>query len=287
MTNYDRFKAFYQTPTLWKGTLCGLKSFGLSQFKFDHDLEAQESLELPNIPHGTVLGKRAEYFFKFCVEQSTNYELIAHNLQIFKGNVTLGELDYVICEKNTGKLLHIELVYKFYCYDPNHREQKSSLVEPFHSTFSRYIGPNRRDNFLYKLERLRNHQLPLLHTPQAIETLKSLEINTAHVQQQVCFLAHVFIPQSHWQHAFKFINKKCIAGYYLEYSAFAKAETSHTYYAPEKYAWKMKPHALEQSFTHQEVKVLCAASLSRGFAPMLWLQTINGIYERFFVVKDS
>ena len=81
MTPYNRFRAFYQTASLWNGTLCGIKAFKLSQFKFVITTPAQQELELPVIPAGTVLGKRAEYFFKFCVEQSDNYELLVHNIR--------------------------------------------------------------------------------------------------------------------------------------------------------------------------------------------------------------
>ncbi|MDP5102124.1 MAG: DUF1853 family protein [Nonlabens sp.] len=287
MDNYNRFAAFYKTASLWNDNLCGLRIFKLSQFKFDLDLDAKESLELPAIPHGTLLGKRAEYFFKFCVEQSTNYELVTHNLQIFKGKVTLGELDYILQDLKTGKLLHIELVYKFYIYDPNHTEAKIAKNDPIKIELARYVGPNRRDNLLFKLNRLHAHQLPLLYTEQAMEALEPWHVDVNEIKQQVCFLAHVFIPRELWQHDFPYINKQSIAGYYVGFSAFAKADTTNTYYAPEKHAWKMQAHALDTSCTFAEIVELTQQSLARGFAPLLWMHLPDGSFERFFVIKDS
>lgn len=294
MSNYDRFQAFYQTASMWSGTLCGIQSFHLSQLHFPFNNTTVDTLELPMIPAGTVLGKRAEYFFKFCIEQSTNYDLLVHNLQIFKGNTTLGELDYIIQERKTGKLLHIELVYKFYLYDPDHQEKNSVIPEPFQTELCKYVGPNRRDNFLYKLNRLKTHQLPLLYTSQAKDTLSLLGINVYKLQQQVCFLAHIFIPRALWRHDYKYINKKCIAGYYLGYSAFAKpacrmgrANSTNTYFLPEKFAWKMKPYDTKLPLRFEEVCEKCALSLARGYAPLVWKQLENGQFERFFVIQDT
>jgi len=110
--NYERFKAFYSTPSFWLGELAGIKQFPLSAFDFSHLNKDETPLELPVIPVNTVLGKRAEYFYQFCIEQSNNYDLVVANLQIQKEKRTLGELD---------------------------------------------------DNFVYKFDRLVNHQLPLLY----------------------------------------------------------------------------------------------------------------------------
>jgi len=218
--NYERFKAFYSTPSFWLGELAGIKQFPLSAFDFSHLNKDETPLELPVIPVNTVLGKRAEYFYQFCIEQSNNYDLVVANLQIQKEKRTLGELDYIIKEKKTGKLLHIELVYKFYCYDPNIQANSSFLSDSLSKELSKYVGPNKRDNFVYKFDRLVNHQLPLLY-------------------------------------------HDC---------------------TKEKYAWKMKPHAYGQAYTHAEVATLAIASLERGFAPLVWKEIDHKQFEAFFII---
>jgi hypothetical protein len=280
-SNLERFKAFYKTASLWSGKLLGLEQFGLSNFNFDH-LELQESLKLPIIPQGTLLGKRAEYFFKFCVEQSSNYQLLLSNVQIFKGKITKGELDYIIKDLRTNTTIHIELVYKFYIYDPTIKsKEKSAILQELH----KYQGPNGRDHLARKLNHLKNHQLPLLYTAETVALLKSHDIAVEKIKQQVCFLAHVFIPHHLWDHQFKYIYKSSIAGYYYKSSAFAKAETENTYFLPEKYAWKMTPQELPTSYTFHEVLILINGSLDRGFAPLLWMQLEDQSFESFFVVN--
>jgi len=245
-------------------------------------------ISLPEIPHGTVLGKRAEYYFKFCVDQSSNFECLISNLQIFKGKTTIGELDFIVKNKRTDKIFHVELVYKFYIYDPSKKltsKENSNLDEQHELT--RYVGPNRRDHLLRKINRLKNHQLPLLYRPETKSILKENEINVDSIEQKVCFLAQVFVPCKLWDHDFKWINKACIKGYYLNYSAFAKAETTYRYFIPHKHQWKMDPFAIEdKELNFTEVLIQVEKSLARGFAPMLWKKMNEG-WERFFVIADE
>lgn len=297
--NYERFKAFYSTPSFWLGELAGIKQFPLSAFDFSHLNKDETPLELPVIPVNTVLGKRAEYFYQFCIEQSNNYDLVVANLQIQKEKRTLGELDYIIKEKKTGKLLHIELVYKFYCYDPNIQANSSFLSDSLSKELSKYVGPNKRDNFVYKFDRLVNHQLPLLYHDCTKAQLEPYGIEVQQLEQRVCFLAHLYIPQQLWNHDFKYIHKKCIAGYYVNSLTFKsqgdaviqtdnsesiESDLQHHYYLPEKYAWKMKPHAYGQAYTHAEVATLAIASLERGFAPLVWKEIDHKQFEAFFII---
>ena len=284
-SHYDRFKAFYQTSSFWSGKLAGIQQFSLSNFNFKHLSEAEESLELPAIPIDTVLGKRAEYFFKFCVEQSSNYQLLAANEQIFSGKNTIGELDFILQHLDSGKNIHVELVYKFYIYEPHTHKASRFLSHNQNKELSFYVGPNRRDYFIKKFEHLAAHQLPLLYRPETQERLDQLGINALGMEQQVCFLAHVFIPRQAWQQDFPFLNKKCIVGYYMDESAFAKAYTDNLYFLPEKKEWKMRPQRLERAYTHRKILEHSRSSLQRGFAPMVWMLLQDGSFERFFIVS--
>lgn len=276
-----RFKNFYSTATLWSGTLLGLDQFHFSSLKFDH-LKEKDSIDLPIIPQRTVLGKRAEHFFKFCIEQSSNYNLLVSNQQIFKGKITIGELDYIVQEKRSKQIIHVELVYKFYIYDIDKDVRDK---DPIRQELSKYQGPNGKDNLVRKIDHLKNHQLPLLYNEHTQDILDQFDLDVHKMHQEVCFIAHVFIPHKLWNHSFKYINKASIVGYYFKYSAFAKAETSNIYFLPKKYEWKMKPQELEESFTFLQILELTTASLSRGFAPLIWMQLEDSTFERFFVIK--
>ncbi|ARN76996.1 hypothetical protein BST97_02710 [Nonlabens spongiae] len=286
---YQRLRAFYNTPNLWKGKLLGLNQFYLDKLRFDqHDLK-EGALTLPDIPHGTVLGKRAEFYFKFCVDQSSNYNCLLSNIQVFRGKTTLGELDFIVQHNTSRRIFHIELVYKFYIYDPTKRLacEKTSTQEARYE-LSCYEGPNRRDYLLKKINRLKTHQLPLLYRPETKSILEKNDIDVDAVEQKVCFLAQVFIPCDLWNHNFKWINKACIKGYYLNYSAFAKAETQNDtlYFIPHKHQWKMNPFEIEsQAFNFSEILLEVKKSIERGFAPLLW-KKVGKDWERFFVIAD-
>ncbi len=283
-SHLDRFRAFCQTASFWQGKLAGVQQFQLSNFDFSHLADSSHSLVLPNIPVDTVLGKRAEFFFQFCVEQSSNYELLVANEQIFQGKTTLGELDYILLERSTGQLIHVELVYKFYIYEPGKIHDSSNLSERQNHELSAYVGPNRRDYFIKKMDHLISHQLPLLGRQETALRLAKLGIPVTNIKQQVCFLAHVFIPRSAWQNDFPFLNKKCIVGYYMDEFAFAKAKTTNLYFLLEKKEWKIQPESLQVELSHENALERVTESLRRGFAPMLWMQLPDKSFERFFVV---
>ncbi|PRP66565.1 DUF1853 family protein [Nonlabens agnitus] len=283
-TDYDRFKAFYQTSTFWQGTLGGIEQFPLSNFDFSHLSDEEHVLELPSIPHGTVLGKRAEYFFEFCARQSSNYEVLASNVQVFRGNRTLGEIDYILKHKSTQQVFHVELVYKFYIFELGKNYKSAYLSRDQNQELSSYVGPNRRDYFIKKFDHLKKRQLPILQLPETLELIQSLNIDVTQIKQQVCFLAHVYIPREMWQREFKYLNKRCIKGYYMDEFAFAKAITSNLYFLPEKKQWKMRPQSLQVAFTHEQLLPEVRQSLERGFAPMIWMQWPSGEFESFFVV---
>jgi len=282
--NYNRLRAFTNTASFWHGELAGIRQFSLSELDLSHISPLSPPLQLPHIPENTVLGKRVEHFYQFCIEQSLNYDLVAANIQVNVPNRTIGELDYLIKDIKTSKIYHVELVYKFYCYDPNSSEKSAHLTSTQNEELSKYVGPNKRDNFVYKFDRLVNHQLPLLYHPATRDMLEPYRLDIDAIEQRVCFLAHIFIPQELWQHDFKYINKRCISGYYLNEYAFAKACTQNRYYFPEKYAWKMKAHELELSYNHGDALLIAKASIKRGFAPLVWMQLPDGNFERFFII---
>jgi hypothetical protein len=287
-SNFQRFKGFYNTHSFWNGSLAGMKQFHLSDFTFDHLTDADVDLQLPQIPQGTVLGKRAEYYFQFLIEQSSNYESVVSNIQIFNDKITIGEIDFIVRNLKTDQLLHIELVYKFYIYDPKITPDPTDILpEKTTAELSKYVGPNRRDTFLKKLKRLKEHQLPLLHLPETLETMRFMGMSVKDAEQRVCFLAHIFIPREMWSQSFPYVNKQCIQGYYMDYSAFAKAETQNIYVLPHKHEWKMRPSYTETTAkSYLEVLSLIETRLKSGYASMVWMLDAYENWEIFFVIAD-
>ena len=78
-------------------------------------------------------------------------EVLGRNVQIQSDiHTTLGELDFVLRRAGENELIHLELAVKFYL-----------AVEKNGEVF--YPGPDARGNYQQKLDRLRSHQLKLVH----------------------------------------------------------------------------------------------------------------------------
>ena len=108
------------------------------------------------------------------ISNSATLELIARNLQIFYAiGRTLGELDYVVYDRVSKNQIHIELAVKFYLGVL----QKGTWHFP---------GPDPRDNWHRKLERMRTHQFQLAKTSEARAYLhEKFGIETIETQQLI------------------------------------------------------------------------------------------------------
>ena len=87
---------------------------------------------------------------------SPNYRLLAQNIQLFKcqqkGKHTLGELDFIIQQRSTQKVIHLEVAVKFYLG-----------TEPLTDTY-RWFGTNTNDQLGRKLDQLKQNQTQLSKT---------------------------------------------------------------------------------------------------------------------------
>jgi len=95
------------------------------------------------------LGHLCEDAMAILLNDSPDYDLLARNLQIQdRAGNTIGELDFLLRDLQSGQLIHLELATKFYLAV----ETDTGLTLP---------GPDPRDNYFKKLRRLRDHQLSL------------------------------------------------------------------------------------------------------------------------------
>lgn len=265
-------KGFLKTPPLWKK-----EQFGLTQFEFPElDLD---SFILQPIPTNLRLGHQIEYLFKQLLDHSTHYKVIAHNIQIKRGNETIGELDFIIedvrfRESVKRKLLHIELTYKFYILDP-------SISEPIH----RLMGPNRKDMFFTKMEKTRDKQLPLVHTPEGTAILKNLGIASNSLIQQTYFLSQLFAPYGQESPSIRPLNTASIVGFWIRFADFQDNTFKDSlFYITRKVEWLHAPHLDVAWKTHYEILMDITIKHIDHRAPMVWIQKPEGILEKCFVV---
>lgn len=242
----------------------GLPTFDLAELNLTTDLEFQ-------LPTNLRLGHLAEKIFSELIKSSTNYKVLYENIQIIEEEKTIGELDFILQNKNTKQVLHVEMAYKFYLFDPN------LSLEPINN----WIGPNRNDSLKEKLEKLKTKQFPLLYHNCTKETLHTIAINE--VTQSLCLLVSLFIPYE-YRAIFNPVYQKAIKGYYLNFEVFIKLDhPTKSYYFPTKKEWGMEPAENEIWTDFNSIEKKISDSLKEKQAVLCW-QKQNDSFLSFFII---
>ena len=215
-----------------------------------------------------------EHVFLQLITFSDAFDILIHNHPIKKGKRTIGEIDFILRERDTGRLLHVELTYKFYLVDPD-------ITEPVH----RLMGPNKRDMFFTKMEKIKNRQFPLLHSAEGKKALQKNGIDPEQVEHQCCFKAQLFNPLGTIATHIRPLNKSCISGFWIRFGDFEREEFKvHTYYVPYKSEWVVAPHDDVPWQSHFELLLDLNLRMLKENAPMVWMRRSDTEYEKFFVV---
>jgi len=119
----------------------------------------------------TRLGLYFEYVFKFGIENYSNHKVTLHNYRL-KEHHNLGEIDF-ITEDEIGKYFHWEIALKFYLQHKNGK------------VLENWIGPNAKDNFNLKWQKLIHKQIPFSQMP---EVKKDLALNDISIEKALLFV---------------------------------------------------------------------------------------------------
>ncbi len=121
------------------------------------------------------LGHLYEDALECLISRSQSFELLAKNLQVSDATGrTLGEMDFLVRNRESGECFQLELAVKFYL---SVFLADGSEVHP---------GPDPRDNWVNKLARMRERQLRLSETPEAKRLLLDrFEISQLSVAQRI------------------------------------------------------------------------------------------------------
>ena len=226
-------------------------------------------------PESRVLGKRMEHFFHYYITHFSSLEVVAHNRQIILNKQTLGELDFLLKNPVSGQVFHIELIYKYYLYDPDWGTSEKEHL----------IGPNRRDSLNRKLTRLQKKQFPLLFNEATLELLLSLKINPEDVVQKMCFKAFVFQPKLQKEVIFSEVSNDTIAGYLIRIKEFTpEVYGENLYFSPKKKFWPVNPDENRRWFKYSEVLKQVNLFMKEQLSLLMWMKTPDGIVEKFFIV---
>ncbi|GAA3596159.1 DUF1853 family protein [Flavivirga amylovorans] len=258
-----RYEGFLNTPFLWKsGVLSNLNPF---------EIISKSNKIAINIDEKLRLGKYVERFVSFELEQYKNISIIAENVQIQDNNITLGELDCLLLKNN--KPIHLEIVYKFYVYD-------TSIGE---TEIEHFIGPNRKDSLKEKITKLTEKQLPLLHSNECKEYLKTLNLKSEDISQQVYFKAQLFVPFSNQDIQLKTLNNDCINGFYINKNQLNQFNDCK-FYIPQKKDWLVIPHTNVKWLHPNEFETVAKDYFNQQFSPLCWVKLKNGELKKIFLV---
>ncbi|MDN3644018.1 DUF1853 family protein [Lutimonas halocynthiae] len=258
-----QYQGYVNTPLLWQ-----LNSlYGLKQFEFS---ESSKQIFPDSIPERMRLGNRVEKFVYHDLRHNLNIEMLLENQQIQDGKLTIGELDCVL--KQDHLPIHLEIVYKFYLYDP---EVGSSELE-------HWIGPNRNDTLLKKLNKLKHKQLPLLHNRHTKEVLNKVNLLADEINQRVYFKAQLFVPyQAHVE--FDQLNEQCLKGVYIHASEIEQLSGCE-FFIPTKVDWLQEARPEVDWMPFINFKELIKPILHEKRAPLCWIKFPDGKLQKFFVV---
>lgn len=134
----------------------------------------------------TRLGIYYETLWRFYFSQQFEWELLQHNLQVERKGITLGAFDF-LCRRGS-EFWHIETAVKFYlCHATNPDDARD---------WHHWIGPASHDRLDLKLAHLRQHQLPLHQTTEAITQLHALYPKAIEWKTGLCLQGYLFSPAS-------------------------------------------------------------------------------------------
>lgn len=143
------------------------------------------------------LGYYFEYLLLFWLQDRDfhHFELIQHRATLFDGKITIGELDYLVKNHQTGQVEHWEAAIKFYLGYP-----------PLNDSY-RWLGANDNDSLGRKLEHLANKQFRFSQYQ-------------SHLIQRRCLVikGRLFYPSSHKQMLQRAMSESlaCLAPQHLQ-----------------------------------------------------------------------
>ena len=233
-----------------------------------------------NFPKQLILGKQAEAAFEAYLNYSVHYEILKKNIQIYSlpsghsslKKETIGELDYIVKEVSTQKIIHIELACKFYLYD-----KASSNCEE-----ERWIGPNRKDSLFDKLQKIKYKQFPLIRKEETKKYFKNHDIPLPY-RQKLCLKAFLFIPKAMDINTLTKNYRDCIIGYWITYEEFLSLDEDGDFAIRIKKEWLSQDLSGVDWMSFSAIKSEVLNGIRCQNSPLIYKKSKRQV-EVFFVV---
>jgi hypothetical protein len=258
----EMFQGFQSTPLLWGSNAV----YGLNQF-------LPEKTKNPFVSKLSTkklrLGKWVEVFVNFQLKQNSNIQIVHENLQIRKDKITIGELDVLLLKDQQP--IHLEIVYKFYLYDTK---------QTYDTKLEYWIGPNRNDALISKLNKLKDKQLPLLYNTQTAKIIEKNDFDIDISKQCVCFKAQLFLPHTNDSIAIEPLNKKCVSGYHIPFEKIHELRDK-LIYIPSKLDWLIIPTNNMSWLKFDDAIKQIKLQIDTKKSPLIWVKQDIGIHKYF------
>ncbi len=129
------------------------------------------------------LGLRFESYISYWLKISPNYRQLKQNIQIIEEGHTYGELDFIIENMQSKKIIHLEVAVKFYLGRLFNKEPSD---DPY-----QWFGTNTQDQLGKKIDHLKQHQTQLtVKYPEHIQNNFSIKTD----EKQCLLKGRLFYP---------------------------------------------------------------------------------------------
>jgi len=220
------------------------------------------------------LGKQFEACFYKLLTQENKYDIIAHSLQVFQKKQTLGELDFILKEKDLSSWIHLEIACKYYLLNPN-----SSNI-----SLDNWVGPNLRDSLAKKTQKLSRKQFPLAFLPEAIHELNKFGVKKESLQQMYFINANLYVPERFDIDTLEPYFKKNIKGQWMQLPAFIKRKSiGATYCIPKKKEWLYSPNEENTWLSHADAVSEIKRQLKEKQSPLILEKHLEKLNSMFVV----
>ncbi|HEA29249.1 MAG TPA: DUF1853 family protein [Leeuwenhoekiella sp.] len=266
-----QYNGFLNSEVLFKTHFDTLDFFELKKIL----LKSSELSDDFYMPQNIRLGQRMEFFMEAALK-ATNHQIQAKNLQIIHQKKTLGEIDFIIKDPVQNSNFQLEMVYKFYLFDP-----------AIQGTWSQqWIGGNRRDSLYLKLKKLQEKQLPLLYAPETAIYLDELHLKTDVLSQKVCFMGQLFLPYEGDYTFNEHLNPTALKGFWITKKQLnALKPHIEKILIPPKNDWVVSPALHDEQWkTYKEQAPILSALLDKKQNALAWMLDKSNVLKCFFLV---
>lgn len=226
------------------------------------------------------LGRYFETLWAFWLEKCPRFEVIEQNLALRDECKTLGELDFLVLDKVSGKYLHWEVAVKFYL-------GLGDICE-----HTNWHGPGKKDRLDLKVEHLLNRQSVICQRPAVQKLLQEMG---HHVDAcGVILKGRLFYPYANRENGIMPVdaNPRHLRSYWLTMSDLQKKNAAANHEAKRffplvGYGWMAsipQDHKIEWLSMNELLKAINNGDFRLPL--QLSCKQQEGGNERFFVVAD-